>query len=115
MSTTTRFLIVTSAFFLSLISPFAMANDEVKTPRLVTCATPTYEEKSIIKDEEGMVKLALRIGADGKVLDAKLLTSSGFANLDKASLSAVQGCSFTANVPEATATWSNISFNWILN
>ena len=115
MSTTTRFLPIASALLLSVISTVAMANEEVKTPRLVTCATPTYEEKSILKDEEGIVKLALRIGSDGKVLDAKLLTSSGFANLDKASLSAVQGCSFTANVPEATATWSNISFNWILN
>ena len=115
MSTTTRFLSIASALLLSVISTVAMANEEVKTPRLVTCATPTYEEKSILKDEEGIVKLALRIGSDGKVLDAKLLTSSGFANLDKASLSAVQGCSFTANMPEAAAAWSNISFNWILN
>lgn len=115
MSTTTRFLSIASALLLSLVSSASMANEEVKTARLVACATPTYEEKSILKDEEGIVKLALRIGVDGKVLDAKLLTSSGFANLDKASLSAVQGCSFTANLSEAAATWSNISFNWILN
>ena len=115
MSTTTRFFIIASAFFLNLFSSIAMANEEVKNPRLVACATPTYEEKSIRRDEEGIVKLALRIGVDGKVLDAKLLTSSGFANLDKASLSAVQGCSFTASMAESPMTWSNISFNWILN
>ena len=46
MSTTTRFLPIASALLLSVISTVAMANEEVKTPRLVTCATPTYEEKS---------------------------------------------------------------------
>lgn len=115
MSTTTRFLTITSAFLLSFISSVAMATEEIKTPRLIACATPTYEEKSIRRDEEGIVKLALRIGVDGKVLDAKLLSSSGFANLDKATLSAVQGCSFTSNTLEMPTTWSNISFNWILN
>ena len=57
MSTTTRFLPIASALLLSVISTVAMANEEVKTPRLVTCATPTYEEKSILKDEEGIANL----------------------------------------------------------
>jgi TonB family protein len=113
MSTTTRFSSIASAVLFTLISNVALANEEIKAPSLVTCATPTYAEKSIIKDEEGIVKLALRIGVDGKVVDAKVLTSSGFANLDKASLSAVQDCSFTANASDSV--WANISFNWILN
>lgn len=113
MSTTTRFFSVTSALLLSLMSNVALANEEINAPRLVACTTPEYAEKSIIRDEEGVVKLALRIDVDGKVVDAKVLTSSGFANLDKASLSAVQGCSFTANVSDSI--WANISYNWILN
>lgn len=113
MSTTTRFLSLASVLLLSLMSSVAMANEGIKTPRLIACTTPTYEDKSIVREEEGIVKLALRIGVDGKVVDAKVLTSSGFANLDKASLNAVQGCNFTANMSDSV--WANISYNWILN
>ena len=113
MFTTTRFLSFASVLLLNLTSSIAMANEEVKAPSLVACAAPTYADKSIVRDEEGIVKLALRIGVDGKVVDAKVLTSSGFANLDKASLNAVKECSFTANTLDSI--WANISFNWILN
>lgn len=115
MSSTSRLSFLAAALFMSLTSPYTMADEGVKTPRLVACAKPAYDEKSITKEEEGIVKLALQIGANGKVMDAKLLSSSGYANLDKASLSAVQGCSFTVSATDAPLTPSNISFNWILN
>ena len=115
MSTTLRLSFIVSTLLLSLTSTVAMADEDVKAPRLVACATPTYEDKFITREEEGIVKLALQIGADGKVVDAKIVNSSGFANLDKASLSAVHGCSFTANTTETSLTPSNISFKWVLN
>jgi protein TonB len=115
MSTTLRLSFIVSTLLLSLTSTVAMADEDVKAPRLVACATPTYEDKFITREEEGIVKLALQIGADGKVVDAKIVNSSGFANLDKASLSAVHGCSFTASTTEASLTPSNISFKWVLN
>lgn len=115
MSTTSRLFFIVSALLMSLTSTVAKADEDVNTPRLVACANPTYDEKSIKKEEEGIVKLALQIGADGKVTDAKLLSSSGYPNLDRASLSAVQGCSFTASTIETPSTTSNISFKWVLN
>ncbi len=115
MSTTLRLSFIVSTLLLSLTSTVAMADEDVQAPRLVACATPTYEDKFIAREEEGIVKLALQIGADGKVVDAKIVNSSGFANLDKASLSAVHGCSFTASTTETSLTPSNISFKWVLN
>ena len=115
MSTPSGLSFIFSALLVSLTSTMAMADEDVKAPRLLACAKPAYEEKSITREEEGIVKLALQISADGKVVQAKLVSSSGYANLDKASLNAVQGCSFTASATEAPLTPSNISFNWVLN
>ncbi|MES2047390.1 MAG: energy transducer TonB [Pseudomonadota bacterium] len=115
MSSPSGLSFIFSALLVSLTSPMAMADEDLKMPRLVACAKPAYEEKSITREEEGIVKLAVQIGADGKVRDAKLLSSSGYPNLDKASLSAVQSCSFTASVTDAPLTPSHISFNWVLN
>ncbi|MDO9191307.1 MAG: energy transducer TonB [Undibacterium sp.] len=116
MFATTRFSSVVTALLLTFFSASAMADEAAKVDHVLACSKPSYDDRSIINDEEGIVKLALLVGADGKVVDAKLLASSGYSNLDKASIRAVQGCSVKPSIPEAPASsWANVSFNWILN
>jgi len=50
---------------------------------------PPYPPLSLRQGETGEVLLSVLIGADGKVQEARLLTSSGYSRLDDAALKAV--------------------------
>lgn len=112
---TVRFSSVVSALLLTFFSSAALADEQGKVSHLLTCDKPVYQERSITNEEEGIVKLSLVVGADGKVTDASVLASSGYQSLDKASLRAVQGCSIQPGLPQAPVTLANVSFNWVLN
>lgn len=114
-TTTTRLSTVLSALLLTCFSAAAMAHEATKAEHVLSCNKPVYQERFISNDEEGVVKLSLVVGADGKVVDAKLLESSGYSSLDKASIRAAQGCSVKPSLPEAPMTLANVSFNWVLN
>ena len=115
MSITTRLSFAVSALLLTLFSAAAMADEAPKAEHVLACNKPVYQDRAITNEEEGTVKLSLVVGADGKVTDAKVLASSGYSSLDKASLRAVQGCSIKPSLPEAPMTLANVSFNWVLN
>ncbi|MEQ1674492.1 MAG: energy transducer TonB [Candidatus Nitrotoga sp.] len=53
-------------------------------------AAPYYPTLSKRMDEQGRVVLRVRLGEDGKVTNAIIQTSSGFARLDNAALEAVR-------------------------
>jgi protein TonB len=80
------------------------------------CARPDYPARAARNGDSGTVTLALLIGADGKVADAKVNRSSGFKDLDRAAVSALSLCKFkpaTNNgVPESA--WGQIAYVWSL-
>ena len=80
------------------------------------CATPEYPARAARNQESGTVVLALLIGADGRVANARVQKSSGSRDLDKAALSALSLCQFKPGmnngVPEAG--WGQIAFDWKL-
>lgn len=59
-----------------------------RAPRLVAgaAAQPPYPPVSRRLGEQGIVVLAISVGADGTVSDVRLVTSSGFPRLDQAAL-----------------------------
>ncbi len=81
------------------------------------CATPAYPVSAARNGETGTVLLALLIGSDGKVSDAKVQKSSGHPALDKAARSALSLCKFKPATMDglATAGWSAISYVWKLD
>lgn len=81
------------------------------------CATPAYPAQAARNGETGTVLLALLIGADGKVSDARVTKSSGSAVLDKAARSALSLCKFLPATVDGVATsgWSAISYVWKLD
>ena len=54
-------------------------------------AQPPYPAASVHLGEEGSVTLALLVGADGRIMDARLDRTSGHARLDEAALRAARG------------------------
>lgn len=81
------------------------------------CALPAYPPRAARNGEEGVVTLALLIGTDGKVSDAKVQRSSGFRDLDRAAIAALSMCKFkpaTAN-GVAQPAWGNIAYAWKLD
>jgi periplasmic protein TonB len=81
------------------------------------CDTPAYPTSAARNGESGTVVLALLVGADGRVRDARVDKSSGYRDLDKAARAALSLCKFKPAMVngEATAGWSAISYVWTLN
>lgn len=80
------------------------------------CATPAYPARAARNNESGTVTLALLIGTDGRVANARVQKSSGSRDLDKAALNALSMCQFKPGmnngVPEAG--WGQIAYVWKL-
>jgi periplasmic protein TonB len=60
-----------------------------------SCERPTYPIISKRAGEEGRVVLEFVIGVDGRVLQSKIASSSGFPRLDEAARSALSKCQFS--------------------
>ena len=70
-----------------------------QTPQVVeasplACPPPEYPRSSLRRREEGTVLVVLEIGADGRVLAARLEESSGFPRLDEAALRGLRAWRF---------------------
>ncbi|MFZ1990761.1 MAG: energy transducer TonB [Alphaproteobacteria bacterium] len=70
---------------------------------------PLYPEIAERNCEQGTVALNLRIGADGRVADASVATSSGYPALDDAALKAAHGWQFTPARQNGSAVESTIT------
>lgn len=81
------------------------------------CVRPDYPAKAARNGDTGTVSLALLIGVNGKVSDAKVERSSGFKELDRAAVAALSMCTFkpatTDGVPEPA--WSKMAYVWSLD
>lgn len=57
---------------------------------------PDYPRASLIAEEQGTVRVRFVVGTDNKLLEAIVVKSSGYRNLDKATVSALSNCKFKA-------------------
>jgi protein TonB len=80
------------------------------------CAKPDYPSRAARNGESGTVTLALLVGADGKVANSRVQSSSGSRELDRAAISALSMCKFkpamNGGVPEQA--WAQIAYVWTL-
>lgn len=81
------------------------------------CAKPDYPVRAARNGETGTVTLALLVGADGKVQDSKVQSSSGSRDLDRAAVNALSLCKFqpAMNGGTAEAGWAKIAYVWTLD
>lgn len=81
------------------------------------CAKPEYPLSSLRNQEEGTVNLAMLIGVDGKVLEAKVEKSSGSKALDRAAIAGLSLCKFTSGSIDGTPekSWAKLQYVWSIN
>lgn len=83
---------------------------------LRSCAKPVYPAAAVKDKREGSVTLAFLVGADGKLVDAKVEHSSGHRDLDMATQAALTKCKFEAASEDGkpVQAWTHVKYDWTL-
>jgi len=77
------------------------------------CEKPEYPRTSLRNEEEGVVTVKLTIGADGNVVDSAVEKSSGFKDLDRATVKAWSLCHFTPAMADGKAVQSSTRMQYV--
>jgi protein TonB len=80
------------------------------------CRKPEYPSASKRLEEEGLVVLRFMIDEDGRVIESRVETSSGFSRLDEAARSALSQCQFKAGTADGKPerSWASLKYVWRL-
>jgi len=80
------------------------------------CTKPAYPVRAARNGDTGTVTLALLVGADGRVQDARIQSSSGSRDLDRAAINALITCTFQPAMHGgvAEARWARLAYVWTL-
>ena len=74
----------------------------VSPPTALNRITPVYPRSARRKGREGRVTLDVRVSPEGKVVDATVVASSGFADLDHSALDAASSARFAPATQDDT-------------
>jgi TonB family protein len=92
------------------------ANEGVSLPdwNPETCGPQMYPKPALLEDEEGVVAIAVLVDAGGSPVDTKVLLSSGFRDLDRATQQAYLKCRYLPGRQDGqpVAMWQNITYVW---
>ncbi|KFI06465.1 energy transducer TonB [Massilia sp. BSC265] len=82
--------------------------------RYDSCSPPVYPEEALRRNHQGTVTLRFLIGADGTVKDSRVVTSSGYPDLDEAARAGIATCSFHPALLEGKAVdaWTLVQYVW---
>lgn len=112
-----RFATVLSATLLCLSATQAMAADRPARIDETACEKPEFPARWQDDGETGgNVTVAYLVDTDGKVLQSKILESSGAARVDRASVRAGARCKFQpgARDGQAAMAWAKVKYTWIV-
>jgi TonB family protein len=117
MFTKARAIAMTSSLLLSVLSGQVLAVDTPAKIDPAACATPSYPLALRTDEQQGDVLLSVLVDANGNVSDAKVVQSSGFSSIDKASLRAGVKCKFKPGVKngEAAPSLVKMTYSWVIN
>ncbi len=78
------------------------------------CARPAYPENSRRNAEEGVTVLDVTVSPEGQFVSAVIARSSGFRDLDKATLDAFAGCKFRPGLIDGkpVQAQAQMAFEW---
>ena len=83
------------------------------------CHAPSYPPQARRLEEQGTVVLRFLIGPDGAVQKSEIASSSGYPDLDKAALDAMQLCHFKPGQidgrPDPNPAWAQLRYTWRLD
>ena len=107
---------IIAAVVLSAVSAVTVAAEVPASVDAKNCKAE-YPKASLMNEEQGDVKMAFLVGADGNVVESKLEKSSGFKNLDKAAIKALSACKFKPGTKDGAPaeTWTKVDYAWKLD
>ena len=80
-----------------------------------TCDQPNFPARWTNDADGASVVVSYLVGADGKVVDSKIVQSSGYAHIDRASERAGARCRFVpADGPQTDAAWTKVKYSWVV-
>lgn len=81
-----------------------------------SCAKPVYPVQSLAAQHQGTVTMEFLIGADGRVVDSKVIRSSGYPALDETALNAIRLCKFepAMNDGKPVQESTKVAYVWTL-
>jgi len=84
---------------------------------LNACARPVYPPAALAQRAGGKTSVEVRIGDEGIVTDARVVTSSGRSDLDEAALTAMRQCTFHAVLATGLAPtgWIRTQYVWVID
>jgi protein TonB len=74
---------------------------------------PEYPRSSLLAQESGVVRVLFKIGADGRLIAASVLKSSGYTALDKAAVNGLSHCQFSAAVQDGAPVSSTLTTDYV--
>jgi TonB family protein len=98
-------------------SAFAAGESAASAPApAVSCEAPEFPTRWQEEGDSGTVTLAVLVGEDGKVMASRLLSSSGIARVDRASLKASAKCRFqpAAGGNQSMPAWTRVQYTWVV-
>ena len=113
MNTRARLFSALVCFMLASMPVFDASAGEAAPIDTSTCLVPAYRHDWEINEESGQVLLAFQLDAKGKVKSVKLVESSGWPDLDSASVRALKQCVFKAGAT-AIRNWETVRYTWVL-
>ena len=78
-----------------------------------TCAKPEWPKASLRNEETGTVTLQFLIAVDGRVVDSKVMKSSGFRDLDKAALAGIGKCRFKPAMVDGKPEQASMTMQYV--
>lgn len=99
-------------------APPAMAAPAAPAPPIpgfadLNACKPDYPRASLLAEEQGTVKLQFVVGADGQLMRSTVLKSSGYTDLDKATVKALSRCRFRAADRDGVKIESTFTADWV--
>ena len=104
------------AFLSAATMPAMAAGSSVARLDTSACDKPNFPDRWISEGDGASVIVGYLVGSDGKVVDSKIVQSSGFAHIDRASERAGARCRFVpAQGNSSDAAWTKVKYSWVVN
>lgn len=104
------------AFLSAATMPASAAGSSQARIDAAACDKPYFPARWQNDVDGASVVVGYLVGADGKVLDSKIVETSGFGYIDRASQRAGARCKFVpAGGSQAAAVWTKVKYSWVVD
>jgi TonB family protein len=95
--------------------PATAAGNSVARLDAAACDKPHFPARWQEDGDGASVVVGYLVGADGKVVDSKIVRSSGFSHIDRASERAGARCTFVPADGAQGDAWTTVKYSWVVN